>query len=124
MFTASLGASLLVSAGLSHISTLSLSPSLYFSIPSLIPLSPLTARAKGKLAPRELFGRYQQHLVYRDGVGDRERAEPDDEAGPQSVEVDGRRRDGGERDPPIQESGQSAPTARVNTEGVIGNGQY
>ena len=30
----------------------------------------------------------------------------------------------GERDPPIQESGQSAPTARVNTEGVIGNGQY
>ena len=57
-------------------------------------------------------------------MGDRERAEPDDEAGPQSVEVDGRRRDGGERDPPIQESGQSAPTARVNTEGVIGNGQY
>ena len=76
---------------------------------------------------------YQQHLVYRDGVGDRERAEPDDEAGPQSVEADGarhrRRDDGGEGSgdggPPIQESGQSATTARVNTEGrVLGNGQY
>ena len=76
---------------------------------------------------------YQQHLVYRDDVGDRERAEPDDEAGPQSVEADRarhrRRDDGGEGSddggPPIQESGQSATTARVNTEGwVLGNGQY
>ena len=76
---------------------------------------------------------YQQHLVYRDGVGDRERAEPDDEAGPQSVEADGTRHrgrdDGGEASsdegPPIQESGQSATTAKVNTKGqVIGNGQY
>ena len=72
-------------------------------------------------------------LVYRDDVGDRERAEPDDEAGPQSVEADRarhrRRDDGGEGSddggPPIQESGQSATTARVNTEGwVLGNGQY
>ena len=75
---------------------------------------------------------YQQHLVYRDGVGDRERDESDDEAGPQSVEADRtrhrRRDDGGEGSgdggPPIQESGQSATTARVNTEGVLGNGQY
>ena len=77
---------------------------------------------------------YQQHVVYRDGVGDRVRAEPDDEAGPQSVEADRarhRRRidDGGEGSgdggPPIQESGQSATTARVNTVGrVLGNGQY
>lgn len=115
--------------------SLFLFPSLSLSL-SLTPSSPSlhspSARAKGKRAPRELFGVYQQHLVYRDGVDDRERAEPDDEAGPQSVEADGtrhrRRDDGGEGSgdggPPIQESGQSAATARVSTEGrEIGNGQ-
>ena len=59
----------------------------------------LIAHAKStcKLAPQELFGRYQQHLVYRDDVGDdREREEPDNEGNPQSVEVDGQRKDDGE----------------------------
>ena len=96
---------------------LSLSLSLLLSLSLSLSLS---ARSKGKRPPRELFGVYQQHLVYRDGVGDRERAEPDDEAGPQSVEADGarhrRRDDGGEGSgdggPPIQESGQSATTAQ------------
>ena len=120
---------------------LSLPPSFSLSLPPSLSLSlclslflslSLSARSKGKRTPRELFGVYQQHLVYRDGVGDRERDEPDDEAGPQSVEADGarhrRRDDGGEGSgdggPTIQESGQSATTARVNTEGVLGNGQY
>ena len=61
-----------------------LSLSLPPSLPPSLTLS-LSAHSKGKRPPRELFGVYQQHLVYRDGVGDRERAEPDDEAGPQIV---------------------------------------
>ena len=70
-----------------HLSIFSLPLSLF--LPLSLPFSlSLSARSKDKRAPHELFGVYQQHLVYRDGVCDRERAEPDDEAGPQSVEAD------------------------------------